>query len=304
MGGFAVLMKKILISLALAIFAPVSALAYTSPGVPTGLVNDFASVLSTDQKAALEQTLEANKQSTGNEIAVVTIPSLGGDTIENYAASLFKEWGIGQKGKDNGALLLIAIEDHQMRIEVGYGLEPALTDAISSRIIRNTLAPAFKQGDYNGGITAAVDQFIKVTGGDASAVPPEPDTSSRSAWDRVQTYGILIFMVFTLIQWLLSAMARTRGWWLGGIFGVVVGLITMLFITVMHGLIVIAILAPLGILLDYVISKEYANSSSAGRKPSWWAGGSVIGGTFGNGGGGFGGFGGGGSGGGGASGGW
>lgn len=296
-------MKKLFL-LALALAAPLSALAYTSPGAPTGLVNDFAGVLSTDQRSALEQTLESNKQATGNEIAVVTIKSLGGDTVENYAVSLFKEWGIGQKGKDNGALLLIAIEDRKMRIEVGYGLEPVLTDAISSRIIRNTLAPAFKQGDYNGGITTAVDQIIKVTAGDASAVPPEP----ANAWSGfgLQEFGFLAFLVFGVVQWLLSAMARSRSWWLGGIFGGVIGLSTMLFITVIHGLIATAILVPLGLLLDYVISKEYVASSAAGRKPHWWAGGPWIGGGFGGGrgGDGFGGFGGGSSGGGGASGNW
>lgn len=299
------LMKKNIFWLALALLAPLSAFAYTSPGAPTGLLNDFAGVLTTDQKAALEQTLEANKQSTGNEIAVVTIKSLGGDTIENYAVSLFKEWGIGQKGKDNGALLLIAIEDRQMRIEVGYGLEPTLTDAISSRIIRNTLSPAFKQGDYNGGIAAAVDQIIKVTAGDATAVPPEP-TNTWSGFG-LQEFGFLAFLLFGIVQWLLSAMARSRSWWLGGIFGGAIGLMTMLFLTVMHGLIATAILVPLGLLLDFFISKEYASSSAAGRKPSWWAGGPWIGGGFGGGrggGGGFGGFGGGGSGGGGSSGSW
>src|SRR6185369_14248362 len=93
-------MKTFLLGVIL--IAPLFAFAYASPGAPTGLVNDFAKVLTADQVTTLEGTLQANRQSTGSEITVVTIPSLGGDTIENYAVKLFEEWGIGQKDKDNG----------------------------------------------------------------------------------------------------------------------------------------------------------------------------------------------------------
>jgi uncharacterized protein len=295
-------MKTLLLSIILA--TPLLALAYASPGTPAGLVNDFAHVLTADQVQALEETLETNRQSTGSEIAVVTIPSLEGDTVENYAVKLFEEWGIGQKDKDNGALLLIAIEDRQMRIEVGYGLEPVLTDALTSSIIRNTLTPAFKEGKYYEGVSAAVGQMTAVVAGDASAVPLDTKASSPW-WADAHADAFLIFLLFGAIQWLMSMMARSRSWWLGGVVGGVFGVGALLLAGLTVGLITSAILVPLGLALDYFVSREYGASAGAGRKPRWWAGGPWIGGGLGGGGGsGFGGFGGGSSGGGGASGSW
>ncbi len=111
-----------------ALFAPIFAFAYASPGKPTGFVNDFAKMLSAPEKSAIELKLANYKKQTGNEISVVTVASLDGDYIENFATQLFKEWGIGENGKDNGALLLISRDDRKARIEVGYGLEPYLPD--------------------------------------------------------------------------------------------------------------------------------------------------------------------------------
>lgn len=293
-------MKKILAVLFFA--APLFAFAYTSPGKPTGFVNDFAGVLTAEQKALLGQMLFQNRRATGNEITVVTVQSLSGDTVENYAVQLFKEWGIGQKSTDTGALLLVAIDDRKMRIEVGYGLEPTLTDAVSSRIIRNTITPQFKEGKYPEGITAGVEQMIAATKGEALALAPE---SANPWWADMQTDFILLWICFGLLQWLLSIMARSRSWWAGGVVGAVIGLLTILFTTLVAGLVVAAIFIPLGLLLDFFVSREYSKSGEAGRTPHWWAGGPWIGGGFGgSGGGGFGGFGGGGSGGGGSSGSW
>jgi uncharacterized protein len=294
-------MKTLLLTLLL---LPSLALAYTSPGSPRGLVNDYAKVLTADQVASLEAVLEQNKQSTGSEIAVVTIKSLGGDTIENYAVKLFEEWGIGQKGKDNGALLLIALDDRQMRIEVGYGLEPVLTDALTSSIIRNTLRPAFQEGKYYDGISAAVSQMTAVVAGDESAVPIDT-TESSPWWADGHVDAFLIFLFFGAVQWLFSIMARSRSWWLGGVVGGVIGVVVAFLATLTVGLIIGAILVPLGLALDYFVSREYSASATTGRHPRWWAGGPWIGGGFGGGGSsGFGGFGGGSSGGGGASGSW
>jgi len=121
------------------------ALAYTNPGSPTGFVNDFAGVFSGEQKATLEQKLVTFEKETSNEITVVTIKALDGDTIENFAVKLFEDWEIGKKDKDNGVLVLLAMDDRQMRIEVGYGLEGALTDAQSFWIINKIMKPAFQQ---------------------------------------------------------------------------------------------------------------------------------------------------------------
>lgn len=292
-------MKKLFISLL--IIVPLAASAYTNPGMPAGFVNDYAGVLTAGQKQSLEQLLEQNRRATGNEIVVVTIASLEGDTIENVAVSLFQEWGIGGKEKDTGALLLIATDDRQMRIEVGYGLEPVLTDALSSRIIRNTIAPRFKTGDYYEGILQGVTQMLSAARGDTNAVPDDDESERKGI---VQVGFFLILILFGFLQWFMSIMARTRSWWLGGIAGGVLGAITMFFVAFIYGLIVMAVLVPLGLLLDFFVSRDYARSKEIGRSPHWWAGGSWVGSGGRSTRGGFGGFGGGRSGGGGASGRW
>jgi uncharacterized protein len=129
---------------------------------PTGYVSDFARVLDQDSRQSLENTLSQFERSTTNEIAVVTVPSLEGDSVEDYANRLFKEWGIGKKGKDNGVLILIAPHDRKMRIEVGYGLEARLTDGIAGQIIRERMTPYFKQSDYISGIFAGVQDIQQV----------------------------------------------------------------------------------------------------------------------------------------------
>ena len=294
-------MKKLLPVALLFLLVPLVALAYTSLGKPSGFVNDYAGVLSSEQRSSLEQLLTENQKATGNELSVAVISSLDGDTIENYAEKLFQEWGIGKKGADNGALLLVAIDDRKLRIEVGYGLEPVLTDAVSSQIIRNTITPQFKEGKYAEGVAAGVEQMIAATKGEALAPAPE---TTNPWWADIETDIVLFWLGLGLLQWLLSMLARSRSWWMGGVVGGAAGLVTALFVTLTFGLIVVAVLVPLGLLLDYLISRDYAKSGELGRKPHWWAGGPWIGSGFGGGSGGFGGFGGGHSGGGGSSGNW
>src|SRR6185295_16176706 len=114
-------------------------------------------VLDPASKQSLEQQLSEFEHSTSNEIAVVTVPSLEGDTIEDYAVRLFKEWGIGKKGKDNGILILVAPNERKVRMEVGYGLEPQLTDGMAGQIIRENMTPYFRQAQYGQGIIAAIE---------------------------------------------------------------------------------------------------------------------------------------------------
>ena len=118
----------------------------------SGRINDYASVLSNSGIQQLEQYLKQHEDKTTNQLAVLIVPDLEGDNLEDFAERVFQTWRLGQQGEDNGALLLIAINDKKIRIEVGYGLEPYLTDAISGRIIQNVIAPYFRQGDYEGGV--------------------------------------------------------------------------------------------------------------------------------------------------------
>jgi uncharacterized protein len=169
---------------------PLFSFAYTNPGVPTGLINDFAGVLSTEEKANLESKLAAIKTSTGNEVAVVVIKTLGGEQIENFAVKLFADWGIGDEKLDNGALILVAVEDREIRIEVGYGLEHLLTDIISSRIIVETIVPEFKRGNYAQGLSNGVDQISTILGGGSM---PEPRPQ------KIDWVVIIIWIILMII---------------------------------------------------------------------------------------------------------
>lgn len=124
-------------------------------------VTDSADVFTPDQVLDLNQRLSDFEEKTTNQFVVVTIEELGFDTIESYANGLFNQNGIGQKGKDNGLLILFSESDREVRIEVGYGLEPYITDAVASRIIRNTMIPNFKEGDYFKGVNEASNQLIQ-----------------------------------------------------------------------------------------------------------------------------------------------
>jgi uncharacterized protein len=281
-----------------AVLLPLSVFAYTSPGRPSGFVNDFAGILAPQEKTALESKLGGFKAQTSNEISVVTVPNLGGDTVENYAVELFHEWAIGEKGKDNGILLLFAMEEHDIRIEVGYGLEGALTDAQSSWIINNTIIPAFKDGKYYAGIDGAVDSVIGATKGEY--VPSETNQTNNNK----QTVD-WFWLVFFVPVWLASILGRSKSWWAGGVLGGIAGIVIGFVKGFLYwGIVSIAILIPIGLLFDFVVSRSYAKGKQSGHFP-WWIGGGGFGGSGGfGGGGGFGGFGGGGSGGGGASGRW
>ncbi|NIJ07551.1 uncharacterized protein FHS31_001147 [Sphingomonas vulcanisoli] len=127
----------------------------------TGLVTDAANILPADRKTALEQKLEAFQQQTGRQLVVATIPDLAGDDIADYGYKLGRTWGVGLKGADNGAILIVAPKERQVRIEVGTRLEPVLTDAFSSVIIQTKIVPAFKAGDMPGGIEAGTDALIQ-----------------------------------------------------------------------------------------------------------------------------------------------
>lgn len=132
----------------------------------TGRVVDRAELLDTQAEARLTSLLAAHEQSTGEQVVVVTVPDLQGRSIEEFGVQLGREWGIGQAGEDNGALLIVARDDRRVRIEVGYGLEGRLTDAQSSVIINRIITPAFREGDFTRGITEGTAAMIQVLGGD------------------------------------------------------------------------------------------------------------------------------------------
>ena len=273
--------------------------AYTSPGSPTGYVNDFAGVLSPEERSQIESILTAFQASTTNQVTVVIISTLGDDYIENFALKLFEEWGIGGKERDNGILLLIAMSEKKMRIEVGYGLEGALTDAQAGSIIRNDLTPLFQAGKFGEGIALAVSHIILATQGEYIAT--ETDTAKPSSGLPFEAW--LFFFIFGF-QALSALLGRSKSWWLGGILGGVLGgvgtFLGLFGLTLAMGGFVTVVLVLIGLVFDFIVSRGYQKGIQNGGHIPWWAGGSSSGG----GGGSFGGFGGGSSGGGGASGSW
>lgn len=144
----------------------------------TGRITDNAQLLSPKINRSLSDSLQAHEQRTGNQIAVLTIPTLDGESIEDYAVRVFESWKLGRKGRDNGVLIVVVPNDRRMRIEVGYGLEGTLTDAMAGRIIQMVMTPKFKNGDYDGGIADGALAVMKVLeGGDL----PEGEVGTGSA---------------------------------------------------------------------------------------------------------------------------
>lgn len=171
-------MKKILLPL-LAILAMVSAaltpsLVFADDPIPAsrGHVNDFANLIPDDVEQRLEQTLRNYETQTTNEIAIVTVQSLGGESIEAYTIRLAEKWGVGKKGKDNGIVMLLAINEREWRVEVGYGLEGVLTDARAKLLMERHAVPEFKKGNFGGGFEKALTEIM------STITPPAPKTSS------------------------------------------------------------------------------------------------------------------------------
>lgn len=179
----------------------------------TGRVVDRAELLDPATETRLSERLAAHEEATTEQLVVATLPDLQGVTIEEYGYQLGRHWGIGQKEKDNGALLIVAPSERKVRIEVGYGLEGRLTDAQSSAIINQALTPAFREGDYARGISEGVAAMIRVLGGD----PMETPTTSGTPGGEQGPQGpasILFFVMFVIV---MSLVRGGRGGLLAGL---------------------------------------------------------------------------------------
>jgi uncharacterized protein len=167
------------LSAALLLLAAAAGLAAANFPALTGRIVDSAQVIDARARPAIEQKLQDLESKSGIQLVVATVKSLEGQDVESYANQLFRTWKLGEKAKNNGVLLLVAPNERKVRIEVGYGLEGTLTDALSSVIIANALIPRFKTGDFSGGIERGVDDIIAVLTTD-TAVP----TTDSSDWQQ------------------------------------------------------------------------------------------------------------------------
>lgn len=188
-----------------------SAIAVAQVPVPplTGHVTDLTGTLTAEQKAALEQTLTAFEARKGSQLAVLMLASTAPEEIEQYALRVAEKWKLGRKKVDDGAILVVAKDDRAVRIEVGYGLEGALTDLTSKRIISESILPRFKQQDFSGGIAAGVDQVIRVVDGEPL---PEPNNTPGRSVGSVQQYAPVLFILALAVGGVLrSVLGKVPG---------------------------------------------------------------------------------------------
>ena len=224
-----------LVALLLALFV---APAFAAPSFPplTGRVVDDAHVLSPETQAALTAKLAALEQSTSRQLVVVTLPTLNGDDIADYGYQLLRAWGIGQKGQNNGVVFIVVPSEHKVRIEVGYGLEGVLTDALSSVILQRAVIPKFRAGDVQGGIVDGTDAIIAQLSLDPTAAEAKVAEAAQAARAPTQHFNPLgaiiplIFLFFVIssifgrgrggggagMLWPLLFLSSGRGGWGGG----------------------------------------------------------------------------------------
>ncbi len=177
-------------------------------------VHDEAKVLSQQTTDLLENRLRAFEDSTSNQIAILIVNSLDGEVLEEYSLQVVEKWQLGKKEKDNGVLLLIAVNDHKMRIEVGYGLEGVLTDALCNRIIRNEIAPHFRKDDYEGGVTAGIDAIIKGIGGEYTADGTDDNAMAELGWKEKLLIGAFVFGILGIFTFVGLIAPGCGGWFL------------------------------------------------------------------------------------------
>ncbi|MEJ0006847.1 MAG: YgcG family protein [Steroidobacteraceae bacterium] len=262
----------------------------------TARVTDLTQTLDAPQVSTLGQTLQAFETRKGTQIAVLIVPSTQPETIEQYSIRVAQQWRLGRKRVDDGALLIIAKDDHTLRIEVGYGLEGALNDAVCARIVREIITPRFREGDFYGGITDGLARMIGVV--DGEPLPAPAQTPNAAAPKGMQFLPILIIVVVVLGGLARAMLGRLPG-------ALVTGGVTGVLIWFVAGVLLIAVPAAVIAFLFTLISGSAVGRVGGGG--GWIGGlGGGFGGGFGGGGGGGGGFsgGGGGFGGGGASGSW
>ena len=197
-------------ALALALLAAlaVGSSRAADPPALTGRVVDDAHVLSAGARATLEGKLADLENKSGIQLVVATVPSLDGQAIEPYANTLFRAWKLGEAKKNNGVLFLVAPDEHRVRIEVGYGLEGTLTDATSAIIIANAAAPRFKAGDFDGGVTRAVEDIVTVLTTDSADWQKKPELRAEDNASSLDAIAPLLFILFILF---IFSMMRVRG---------------------------------------------------------------------------------------------
>jgi len=197
--------------LSLAVLAPIQAAEGLVPVPPLqARLTDLTGTLSAQQQTEVEQSLRAFEERKGTQIAVLIVPTTKPEEVEQYALRVVQQWQLGRKKVDDGALLLIAKDDRALRIEVGYGIEGALNDATAKRIVSEVIAPRLTQGDYFGGVTAGIDQMIRVVDGETLPAP-KPGAAGSEQGTGIQQLGQLLPFLFVIAFWIGSGLRALLG---------------------------------------------------------------------------------------------
>jgi uncharacterized protein len=234
----------------------------------SGRVVDQTGTLSSDDIDRLTQKLGAFELRKGSQVAVLIVPTTAPETIEQYSIRVAEAWKIGRKKVDDGALLVIAKNDRHLRIEVGYGLEGALTDVTTKRIIDEDITPKFKAGDFAGGVAAGVDRMIRVIDGEKLPAPEPPHWQSSQSfdpWDLLNPFLIIPVLLFGGVM--RTLLGRLLG---SGVSGALVALIAWF----LFGSVVAAIFAGAVASIFVMFSDAINAPSTSGRGSGGWSGGS------------------------------
>jgi uncharacterized protein len=239
----------------------------------TGRVVDQTATLSSGDIASLTQTLKDFEARKGSQIAVLIVPTTAPETIEQYSIRVAEAWKVGRKKTDDGAILVIARNDRKLRIEVGYGLEGALTDVTSKRIIDEIITPKFRNGDFAGGISAGVDRIIRVVDGEPLPAPP-PQTSSADSFNFTGSVNPFTIIIAVLVFG--GFMRATLGRLIGSVAtGGLVTLLAWYFVGSLLASIIAGSIASI-----FTMFADSVMSPMSGRGGGWSGGGSYGGGSY------------------------
>jgi len=270
-----------------------AALALVAVPPLSGRVVDQTGTLSAGDIDSLTQTLKDLETRKGSQIAVLIVPTTDGEAIEEFSLRVAEAWKIGRKKVDDGALLVIAKNDRRLRIEVGYGLEGALTDATTKRVIDEDITPKFKAGDFGGGVAAGVDKIVRVVNGEKLPEPEPPHWQDSQSFDPSDLFNpFLIIPAFLFGGLLRGLMGRLLG---SATAGALTALIAWFMVGSVLAAVVVGVVATLFVLISDGFtsagpgSRGRAGGWSGGSGGSWSSGGSSGGGGFSGGGGSFGG---------------
>ena len=238
------MIHRVLATFLFALVLPHAAFAFSVPP-NDGFITDTISLLTADEKQSLEQMLQEFKVSTSNEIAVLILQSLKGESIADVAVQIGRKWGVGSKENNNGILMIVAYEDREAFIATGYGLEGAVPDIVASGIVESDIVPRFREGKYADGLRVSIEALQKHISGEYASDRYDSGSGGSSGVSQ-----FLFFLLFVGFDFLVALFGRTKSWWLGGVVGGLIGLALALTLVWWWS---IPLLAGIGLLFDYLV---------------------------------------------------